>query len=279
MKIAKIPAGLVFLLILPALCAFLSCQSLSRSKKQTGIPDKFAVFTFDDGPNSQGDTTARLLDILKKYQIQAMFALLGENAEYSPDLVRRIRDEGHYIINHGYYDTWAVNMGREFFLLNLEMGEQAISAALGEPLNPRLYRPQGGFYKKRHLKIWQSQGYTLIPSTARSYDAVKTAAGADRVVRAIMRKVEKQKGGIIMLHDGRDSHRNMEMVLKENPYGSYNRSWIPETVERLILTLQEEGYALSGFDALEAVKYDPDKRRPETRPVLKNKRKGDRNAP
>jgi peptidoglycan/xylan/chitin deacetylase (PgdA/CDA1 family) len=269
MKTAKNPAGLVLLLILPVLCAFLSCQNLSRSRKQTGIPGKFIVFTFDDGPNAQGDTTARLLDILKKYQIQAMFALLGENAEHSPDLVRRIRDEGHYIINHGYYDTWAVSMSREFFQLNLEMGEQAISAALGEPLNPRLYRPQGGFYKKRHLKIWQSQGYMLIPSTARSYDAVKTAAGADRVISAIMRKVKKQEGGIIMLHDGRDSHRTMETALKGNPYGSYNRSWIPETVERLILILQEEGYALSGFDALEAVKYDPDKRRTPETPCFK----------
>jgi peptidoglycan/xylan/chitin deacetylase (PgdA/CDA1 family) len=246
----------VLLPVLPALCLFSSCQSLNRSRQQISLPDKLIVFTFDDGPNPQEDTTARLLDVLKKHQIQAMFALLGENAEYSPELVRRIRDEGHYIINHGYYDTWAVTMDSELFLLNLEMGEQAIIAALGEPLNPRLYRPQGGFYKKRHRKIWQSQGYTLIPSTARPYDAVKNEGNMNQIAHSIMHKIKKQDGGIIMLHDGRDSHYKIEAALKKNPRGQYNRSWIPEVVEKLILLLQEEGYALSGFDALEAAKSE-----------------------
>jgi peptidoglycan/xylan/chitin deacetylase (PgdA/CDA1 family) len=257
-KKTKNTIATILLLVLSALCIFSSCESLDRSKKMIDLPDKFVVFTFDDGPNPQGDTTAQLLDVLKKYRIQAMFALLGENVEHSPELVRRIRDEGHYIINHGYYDSWAVNMDREFFLLNLEMGEQAINAALGEPLSPRLYRPQGGFYKKRHRRIWQSQGYTLISSTARPYDAVKTVADMNQVVGSLVRRIEQQDGGVIMLHDGRDSYRKIEAALKRNPYGQYNRSWIPEAVERLILILQEKGYALSGFDVLEAAKYDRD---------------------
>jgi peptidoglycan/xylan/chitin deacetylase (PgdA/CDA1 family) len=258
MKKSENRAAVMLLLILPVLSLFVSCRSLDRSKKQTSLPDKFVVFTFDDGPNPQGDTTARLLDVLKKHHVQAMFALLGENVEHSPDLVRRIRDEGHYIINHGYYDSWAVTMDREFFLVNLEMGEQAISAALGEPLNPRLYRPQGGFYKKYHQKIWRSQGYTLIPSTARPHDAVKSADDMNQAVDFIVRKLKKQGGGIIMLHDGRDSHYKIEEILKKYPNGRYNRAWIPEAVEKLIFILREEGYALSGFDALEAAISDSD---------------------
>jgi peptidoglycan/xylan/chitin deacetylase (PgdA/CDA1 family) len=238
------------------LCLFSSCRSLDRSKKQIDLPDKTVIFTFDDGPNPRGDTTARLLDVLKKYHIQAMFALLGENVEDNPELVRRIRDEGHYIINHGYYDVWTVNMGREFFLLNLKAGETAIAAALGEPLNPRLYRPQGGFYKKYHRNIWQSQGYTMISSTARPHDAVKSAKDMDEVVRSLVHTIEKQDGGIIMLHDGRDSHYKLEASLKKNPTGQFNREWIPETVEKLILVLQEKGYILSGFDILEVLNME-----------------------
>ncbi|MDR0718954.1 MAG: polysaccharide deacetylase family protein, partial [Treponema sp.] len=63
-------AAAILLLVLPALGILFSCESLDRSKKMLGLPDKFVVFTFDDGPNPQGDTTARLLDVLKKYQIQ-----------------------------------------------------------------------------------------------------------------------------------------------------------------------------------------------------------------
>jgi peptidoglycan/xylan/chitin deacetylase (PgdA/CDA1 family) len=258
MKTSETRAVVVLALILPALCLFSSCESLDRSKKQLSLPDKFVVFTFDDGPNPQGDTTARLLDVLKKYQIQAMFALLGENVEYCPDLVRRIRDEGHYIINHGYYDAWAVTMDRESFQVNLEMGEQAINAALGEPLNPRLYRPQGGFYKKRHKKIWRAEGYALIPSTARPHDAVKRASDMDQTVGFIVNRIKRQEGGIIMLHDGRDSYRKIEAILKKYPNGQYNRAWIPEAVEKIILILLEQGYTLSGFDVLQAANSDLD---------------------
>jgi peptidoglycan/xylan/chitin deacetylase (PgdA/CDA1 family) len=234
----------------------ISCMSLSRSREHLDLPEKIVIFTFDDGPNAQDDTTARLLDVLKKYQIQAMFALLGENVEANPELTRRIRDEGHYIINHGYSDFWAVSMEREFFRVNLKYGETAITTALGEPLNPRLYRPQGGFYKKRHRRIWRSQDYTMVPATARAYDAVKTAEDIDEVVHSLVQRIEEENGGIIMLHDGRDSHYKLEAGLKKNPTGQYNRAWIPETVEKLILVLQEKGYILSGFDILEVLNME-----------------------
>jgi peptidoglycan/xylan/chitin deacetylase (PgdA/CDA1 family) len=241
----------IIVVVLP--CIFVSCQSLDRTRKRIDLPDKIVIFTFDDGPNPQGDTTARLLDVLKKYDIKAMFALLGENAEDNPELVRRIHDEGHYIINHGYCDSWVVNMGPEFFRVNLKLGEIAISSALGEPLNPRLYRPQGGFYKRYHRKIWRSQGYTMIPSTDRPHDAVKNARDMDRIVHFVVSAIEAEDGGIIMLHDGRDSSRKIEADLKKHPDGQFNRAWIPEAVEKIILALQEKGYTLSGFDALEVI--------------------------
>ena len=56
------------------------------------------MLTFDDGPN--GSHTASLLDILKRYELQAIFFVIGEHAEEYPDLVRRIHDEGHEIGNH-----------------------------------------------------------------------------------------------------------------------------------------------------------------------------------
>jgi peptidoglycan/xylan/chitin deacetylase (PgdA/CDA1 family) len=240
---------LAFCVILLAL----SCQSLNRSAEQLDLPDRIVVFTFDDGPNGQGDTTAKLLDVLGKYEIRAMFALLGENVERYPDLVRRIRDEGHYIINHGYTDSWAVNMDREAFVDNLKKGEAALATALGEAPYPGLYRPQGGYYKKQHETAWREAGYMMIPGTARPYDAVLSARHENRVIKNIVRTIEKQGGGIIMLHDGRDSYRKIEAGLKKRPDGEFNRAWIPETVEKLIVLLLEKGYVLNGFDALEVI--------------------------
>jgi peptidoglycan/xylan/chitin deacetylase (PgdA/CDA1 family) len=204
------------------------------------------VFSFDDGPNAQGDTTARLLEVLRKHEVRALFALLGENAERNPELVRRIREEGHGIINHGYSSRFSLWMGDAEFAANLSRGEAVISAALGEYPAPRLYRPQGGFYRPGQQRIWRDAGYTLVPGTARIYDAVLSPRDKDRAVAKLLGIIEKQGGGVILLHDGRDSHRQMAAALAQNPRGPYDRSWIPAAVEELIVLLEAKGYTLRG---------------------------------
>jgi peptidoglycan/xylan/chitin deacetylase (PgdA/CDA1 family) len=238
---------LVFL-IAGALLLLSACQSINRTRTELAVPEGCVIFTFDDGPNAHEDTTARLLDVLRKYHIRAMFALLGENVERNPDLVRRIHDEGHYIINHGYGGKWAYNMDGEAFKENLLRGEAAITAALGQAPEPLLYRPHGGFYKKKHERMWREAGYTLAPGSARAYDAVKDAADAEAVKNMIMDAVITQKGGVILLHDARDSHFLMEERLAKAPTGVFNRSWIPHTTEEIILLLTEKGFRLTGFD-------------------------------
>jgi len=229
---------------------FSSCQSINSSRTELDIPVRTVVFSFDDGPDGYGDATARLLDVLKKHQIQSLFCLLGENAEQYPDLVRRIHDEGHIIVNHGYYGKWAGKMENEEFRDNLVRGEKAISAALGFEMDPKLYRPHGGLFKARHERIWIDEGYAMVPSTVRVYDAVATAADQRKIVKKAVRKLEKREGGMLLLHDGRDTHPNRERRLKKNPGGAFNRSWIPETVDEIITVLLEKGFVLNDL-------YDP----------------------
>ncbi len=46
--------------------------------------------------------TNRILDLLGKYDVKGTFFILGEIAEFYPDLIRRIHDSGHEIGVHGY---------------------------------------------------------------------------------------------------------------------------------------------------------------------------------
>ena len=62
--------------------------------------DKILFLTFDDGPDP--DSTPRLLDILKKNDIKALFFCNGGAAEKYSYLMDRIRNEGHLTGNHGY---------------------------------------------------------------------------------------------------------------------------------------------------------------------------------
>jgi len=48
------------------------------------------------------ESTERLLLLLKRHNIQATFFVLGWVAEKAPELIRRIRDEGHEIACHTY---------------------------------------------------------------------------------------------------------------------------------------------------------------------------------
>jgi peptidoglycan/xylan/chitin deacetylase (PgdA/CDA1 family) len=224
---------------------FPGCQTLNRTRERVPLDAGVVVFTFDDGPN--GDVTERLLEVLRKHHVHGAFALLGENVEHNPALAKRIHDEGHAIINHGYGDAFAVHMDGEQFRDNLARGEAALVSALGEAPLPRLYRPQGGFYKKQHATLWRESGYALVPGTARPYDAVLTEKDRNLVVERVIKKIEVEQGGVILLHDGRDSWHKMEARLAKDPHGAFNRSWIPDAVEEIIIILREKGYAIRGY--------------------------------
>jgi hypothetical protein len=139
-------------------------------------------------------------------------------------------------------------MNGEEFKTNLLKGEAAITAALGEYPHPKLYRPQGGFYNTRQETIWRAAGWELAGGNIRAYDAVATEADKQKVIRTIIKKTEKThhaaRAAIILLHDARDTHPLMEKELAKNPKGPYNRHWIPDTVEEIILTLRAKSYQL-----------------------------------
>jgi peptidoglycan/xylan/chitin deacetylase (PgdA/CDA1 family) len=58
------------------------------------------ALSFDDGPSRW---TPEILELLACHAVHATFFLIGSLADRSPELVRRIRHEGHEIGNH----TWS----------------------------------------------------------------------------------------------------------------------------------------------------------------------------
>ena len=225
---------------------FFSCRTLNitSSNEKIGIPPSKVIFTFDDGPNNHNNTTERLLDVLNKYQVKGVFCLIGINVENNPEIVRRIYNEGHTIVNHGYSDKLAYFMDDDEFRENILLGERAITEALGFELYPKLYRPGGGIYKPSHQRIIHEEGYVIVPFTINVMDPYATNDKKDKIIKGIIEKVEKQNGGVILLHDGRDGHERNTKELQKKPNGAYNRSWIPEAVEVIIIALLDKGFIL-----------------------------------
>jgi len=245
----------LFFISLLILVLVFSCKTINHGIEELNMPRKLVYFSFDDGPNGKGDSTARLLDTLKKHQIKAIFCLIGENVEQYPDLVKRMYDEGHYVANHGYSENWSNKMNDIEFRENLLRGGAAISSALGFEAKPKLYRPHGGFYTSAQEKIIHEEGYTIVPSTIRVYDAVVDGTKRNKVVKQVVKKVEKQGGGFVLLHDARDSHVQMEAQLAKDPHGVFDRSWIPDTVDEIITILLEKGFILNSPDILNVIGY------------------------
>jgi len=243
----------ILLLLILFVFLILSCRSINNTRDELGIAYNKVMFSFDDCPDE--DTTPLLLDLLERYEIKALFCLLGVNAEQYQGLVKRIHDEGHVIINHGYYDKHAYSMDEKEFTDNLLRGEKAISSALGFAMNPKLYRPHGGYYKPMHERTLIGSGYSLISANIRVYDAVKTSKNRRQAANQIIKKVIKNSGGMIILHDARGIYSRKEIELKKNPEGPFNRLWIVDVVDDVIVSLLDKGFILHHPDLLTAAGF------------------------
>ena len=71
--------------------------------KEAEVDAKSVTLSFDDGPDAL--YTDKILDILKEFDVKAVFFVLGENLLESPKVAKRIVSEGHQIGVHTFTHT------------------------------------------------------------------------------------------------------------------------------------------------------------------------------
>ncbi|WP_346095377.1 bifunctional polysaccharide deacetylase/glycosyltransferase family 2 protein [Streptomyces olivaceiscleroticus] len=133
--------------------------------KSAAMPARTVALTYDGGPDPVW--TPRLLDLLRRHHAHATFFLRGAEAAERPDLVRRIRAEGHEIGSNTY--TGAA-MGEASPLrahLELSLTQKALAGSAG--IHTRLLRaPLTSAVDTMCGPEWQAardaaaQGYTLV---------------------------------------------------------------------------------------------------------------------
>src|SRR6266571_1084696 len=77
------------------------------------------------------DNTLRILDLLASAGARATFFVLGLAAQAFPDLVRRIRDDGHEVASHGHSHRPVYGMQPEEFRADLRRSIELIEDAAG----------------------------------------------------------------------------------------------------------------------------------------------------
>lgn len=121
---------------------------------------KTIYLTFDAG--YENGYTASILDTLKKHDVKAAFFLVGNYISSSPELVRRMCDEGHIVGNHTYRHP---DMSRisdlESFTKEMQDLEELFRQTTGREM-PKFYRPPQGKYSESNLTHAKQLGYRTV---------------------------------------------------------------------------------------------------------------------
>jgi nucleoside-diphosphate-sugar epimerase/peptidoglycan/xylan/chitin deacetylase (PgdA/CDA1 family) len=112
----------------------------SRDRAQIAI-------TVDDGPDPVH--TPRMLDIFRDHAVKATFFVVGGAAEQYPELVRRMKKEGHDVGSHSYSHPYFHRLSWSGAIREIGMTRWVLDRILGEKC--RFFRPPHGKLSLRSL--------------------------------------------------------------------------------------------------------------------------------
>ncbi|WP_079166343.1 bifunctional polysaccharide deacetylase/glycosyltransferase family 2 protein [Streptomyces oceani] len=142
------------------------------------MPKRTVALTYDGGPDPEW--TPRLLDLLDRHDARATFFLSGAQAARHPELVQRIRAEGHEIGSHTYTGGDLASASEMRSRLELSLTRTALAGTVG--VHTKLLRmPQtttpdtlcGAKWKAAQRVL--DQGYLLVAADPQSRKPAKGA--------------------------------------------------------------------------------------------------------
>lgn len=157
------------------------------------VASGLAYLSFDDGP-THGVTDA-LLDLLKRYDVQATFFVVGKKLEENWELGERLVAEGHLVGNHSYDH---IAFGRK--KLPDQVWQVTTTNNIIEKLGQgyRGFRSPQGYWSGR-LLIWLAMN--RFRAIHWNYDSLDyTIKEANKIIRNFDKRPVKG-GDILLFHD------------------------------------------------------------------------------
>ena len=160
------------------------------------VSRRVVYLTFDEGYD--GGYTAGILDILKEKNVPAAFFITASFARSAPELLVRMKNEGHIVGNHSATHRDMNAMSESEIIAELVEVEQLFQIATGYEIDP-FFRFPNGVYSMRALEIVYNQGYyTYFWSLAYRDWLVNDQPGRDEAFRQVTEFVHN--GCVILLH-------------------------------------------------------------------------------
>jgi peptidoglycan/xylan/chitin deacetylase (PgdA/CDA1 family) len=167
--------------------------------------EKVYALTFDAG--SDRGYAAEILDTLKINGIHATFGMTGVWAEANPDLLQRMVNEGHQLLNHSWNHPSFNTLTTAQRVDQLRRTEDIVRQTTGVELQP-WFRPPYGDYNDSVLSDLSANGYTynvLWTTDSLGWNGLDAAGIIQRVVDGTV------PGGIGLFHVGAASQDNLAL--------------------------------------------------------------------
>lgn len=168
------------------------------------------ALTFDDAPDSR--FTPAVLDILAQYKVCATFFVVGDRASKHPELVKRMKREGHLIGNHSYNHAVLSKLQLTDFKKQLSRTDTIISGIIG--YHPRFVRPPYGDLLPSQVAWTKKAGYTIVNWDVDSVDW-KDNPSSSLILSNI--KSTLQPGSIILQHAGGGEGQSLSGTIEALP--------------------------------------------------------------
>jgi peptidoglycan-N-acetylglucosamine deacetylase len=187
-----VTVGLLFLIIMSLGVLFMKFNYFLHSVNR--IQNDFVLLTFDDGPDPE--KTPKVLDILAKHNIKAIFFMIGNKAEQQPELIRRVVAEGHLIGNHSYaHNNFMSLFSKKNLKADIEKNQMVLEELTGRKIP--FFRPPIGYTNPTYAKVLKEMRLTNVGWTVRSYDSVYKEP--NKLIERLLSKIAP--GSIVLLHD------------------------------------------------------------------------------
>lgn len=206
--------------------------------KRVDSKKKLIAFSFDDGPSRKN--TEKILKALDKNNARATFFMLGQNASYYPDLVKKVEDSGNEVAGHSWNHPLLTKLGKTGVKRQMEKMNEAISSVTGS--NVGLLRPPYGSINRT---VKNTVGDPLILWSIDTLDW-KTL-NADKTADAILKQAKD--GDIILMHDIHSpTVEAVKKVLPELEKKRFQVCTVSELLEARNITLHPGDVVVSAND-------------------------------
>jgi len=211
-------------------------SSINKDLRRANITNlhqgkKELILTIDDGPTA--GVTDKILDVLKRYDIQATFFILGSKVKGNKEILERMVKEGHIVANHSMEHK---DIGEIRGIFKSRRIREAIVDAHKAMEKYMVNSPK--WYFRAPYGSWQSRAAKIINDTpyGRNYygpllwdiggelDAgvFKVRRAADwgcwnkgwsvkKCLKGYINETDEKRGGVVLFHD---LHKNSAQLIE-----------------------------------------------------------------